>query len=66
MADRDDLIDDYKQFTREMLLRFERAMREMGAERNDWRAEMKQSRAQRQALLRILDRLDPGGTAPAT
>jgi hypothetical protein len=99
VADRDDLIDDYKQFTREMLLRFERAMRaerqEMRAERREWRAELKASReesrsyfesiwaeirehrrqtdelieenrAQRHALFRILDRLDGGGTAPAT
>ena len=95
VAERDDLIDDYKQFTRAMLLRFERAMREMRAERQEWRAELKASReesrsyfesiwaeirehrratdelieenrAQRQALFRILDRLDGGGTAPAT
>jgi hypothetical protein len=31
VAERDDLIEDYKQFTREMQPRFERAMREMRA-----------------------------------
>jgi len=42
MPDRDDLIEDYKQFTREMLLRFDRAFREM---RQD-RAELKRDREQ--------------------
>jgi hypothetical protein len=40
VADRDELIQDYRQFTREMQLRFERAMREMRAERHEWRADL--------------------------
>jgi uncharacterized coiled-coil DUF342 family protein len=48
VAQDDDLIDDYKQFTREMLLRFERGMRdmraEMRAEREGWREELRANR----------------------
>ena len=66
----------YKEFIREMTLRVERAMREFGRAMEDFSREMRhmrgdigdlreESRAQTQALLRILDRLDGGGAAPA-
>jgi hypothetical protein len=48
------LIAAYREFIREITLRFERGVRSLS-----------ESRAQRQALLHILDRLDNGGTAPA-
>jgi hypothetical protein len=73
--------EPYREFVREMMLRFERGMREFGrvmdaqmqafsiemrgmrADINDLREE---SRAQTQALLRMLDRLEGGGgAAPA-
>jgi hypothetical protein len=98
VADRDELIEDYRQFTREMLARFDRSMRDARAE---WRAQhqkalvelhaqreesrqyfesiwaeirehrkrtddlIAENRAQRQALLAILDRLGGNG-GPAT
>jgi hypothetical protein len=84
--ERPDLIADYREFTRVMQLRFERALRAHRAEIRQSREEnrryfealseqhereMKQldevieeNRAQRQALFRILDRLD--GRGPAT
>ena len=66
----------YKEFIREMTLRVERAMREFGRAMEDFSREVRhmredigdlreESRAQTQALLRILDRLGGGGTAPA-
>jgi pyrroloquinoline quinone (PQQ) biosynthesis protein C len=77
----------YREFIREITLRFERAMRSLVAELQQDRAESRrsfeavlasiaehrdetrdlreESRAQTQALLRMLDRLDNGGTAPA-
>jgi len=89
VADREDLSAEYREFTREMVLRFERAMRALVTEmRSEFRAHREESRAyfeelragqerearrvddlieenraQRQALLRILDRL---GNGPAT
>ncbi len=88
--DRDDAIAAYREFTRELIVRFERAVRELVKEsraerevilsemrahreegREHHRAVMAQiedqvaeSRAQRQALFRLLDRLD-GGAEPA-
>lgn len=71
----------YREFIREMTLRIERAVRAMAQESRAnreesrlyfeaLRAEMRdlheESRAQTGALLRVLDRLDNGGTAPAT
>jgi hypothetical protein len=44
VADRDEMIEDYRQFTREMMLRFDRALREMRAERAEWREEMRRYR----------------------
>jgi serine phosphatase RsbU (regulator of sigma subunit) len=98
VAERDELIAAYREFIREITLRFERGMRSLSAEMREdnrrvreevllHRAESREyferlrdqaeeerrrtddllaeSRAQRQALLRILDRLDNGGAAPA-
>jgi len=77
--------DEFREVMRESTLRFERAMRALGADiRRDVEARREESRryfdaidrkldetlaenrAQREALFRILDRLDNGGTAPAT
>jgi hypothetical protein len=91
VADRDEMIEAYREFIREQTLRFERAMRALAAEiREEVREQRAQSeryfeiliahdvreskriddlieenRAQRLALLHILDRLDNGGAAPA-
>ncbi len=94
----DNAVEPYREFIREITLRFERAMRsltnEIREERRTQREESRryfeavlasigehreetrhlreesrdlreESRAQTQALLRMLDRLDNGGTAPA-
>jgi hypothetical protein len=99
VADRDEMVEAYREFIREQTLRFERAMRElvkeMRTQRTEFRAEFRaqreesrayfevlntqlkqqnkriddlsdESRAQTQALLRVIDRLDNGGAAPAT
>ena len=85
MADRDEMIEAYREFIREQTIRFERAMRVLAAEiradvhgqheesrryfeRIDKRLDdlHDESRAQTQALLRMIDRLDNGGAAPAT
>jgi septal ring factor EnvC (AmiA/AmiB activator) len=117
VAERDEMIEAYREFIREQTLRFERAMRELvkeiraevRAQREEFRAEIRaqreeiraqreesrahrdesrayfevlnaqleqenkriddvieENRAQRCALLQILDRLDNGGAAPAT
>ena len=80
--------DAFREFMREMILRFERLARELHAdnrvaqqkldasreesrqyfERIDAKLDeqVAESRAQRAALFRILDRLDGGGAAPAT
>jgi hypothetical protein len=74
--------EPYKEFIREMTLRIERAMRQFAREAREDRLRAQEdhqqlfeelrdlreeSRAQRQALLRILDRLDgKGGPQPAT
>jgi septal ring factor EnvC (AmiA/AmiB activator) len=67
----------YREFIREMTLRIERAMREFGRGMDEFGREMRamradindlreESRAQTQALLRLLDRLDGnGGHSPA-
>jgi hypothetical protein len=84
VAGPDDASAEYREFAREMILRFERAMRGLVTEmregfrlqREESRAYfeiertrldelIEQSRAQRQALLHILDRLDDGGPAAA-
>jgi hypothetical protein len=98
VAERDELVAAYREFIREITLRFERRMRSLLAEMREdnrrvreevrlHRAESREyfellwdqaenerrrtddllaeSRAQRQALLHILDRLDNGGAAPA-
>ena len=91
MADRDELIDAYREFIREQSLRFEHAMRALSADiREEIRSQREESRryferidrrldrldkryedlhdesrAQTQALLRVIDRLDNGGAAPA-
>jgi hypothetical protein len=91
VAEPDDLIAAYREFIREITLRFEQGMRSLSAEIREelrlHRAESREyfellwdqaenerrrtddllaeSRAQRQALLHILDRLDNGGAAPA-
>jgi hypothetical protein len=94
VADRDQLIEDYRQFTREMLARFDRGQREAAREwRANHREEMRhldeisrrtdeisrrtdeisrrtdeiiaENRAQRSALLAILDELRGNG-GPAT
>jgi hypothetical protein len=98
VAEHDDLFAAYREFIREITLRFERAVRSISAEFREERREIRDelrlhrkesreyfellhaqgeqesrrvdelieaSRAQRQALLHILDRLDNGGTAPA-
>lgn len=90
MAD-DDALEPYREFIREITLRFERAMRSLAGElREESRATREEirttreesrayfemlyaegrelrdeSRAQTQALLRVIDRLDNGGPAPA-
>jgi hypothetical protein len=106
VAERDEMIEAYREFIREQTLRFERAMRELvkeiraevQAQREEIRAQREEARAhrdesrayfevldahaerenrriddliednraQRLALLHILDRLDNGGAAPAT
>ncbi len=84
--------DDFREFTREMNLRFAKAFeagvrsidantrvmeqmearlramnRDANARRGEHRELIEEMRAQRQALFRVLDRLDGnGGTAPAT
>jgi predicted phage gp36 major capsid-like protein len=91
VADRDDLAEAYREFIREITLRFERAMKTLSREiREELRVQreenrryfealhvqgereskridelIEESRAQRQALLHVLDRLDNGGPAPA-
>ena len=107
MADREDLIADHREFTREMLGRFDQVIRGIRADTREHRAETRslreemreemrkqreetrayfqavreenrlyferfdkkldeviaENRAQRQALFRMLDRLDNGGGA---
>ncbi len=68
------LLADFRQFTRDMIVRMERLGREealelrrLGEEQRAFRDEQKdlraESRAQTQALLRMIDRLGPGGAA---
>lgn len=56
------VIGDLRVFTRELVTRQERFMREVVKELADLRAE---SRAQREALLRVIDRFPPPGESPA-
>jgi hypothetical protein len=67
MPDEPDAIDAYREFAREMMLRFEAAIRafsrEMAALHEETRELREDSRAQTQALMRILDRLENGGAA---
>jgi hypothetical protein len=91
VAERDEIIEAYREFIREQTLRFERAMRALSAEiRADTRGQREEMRLQREesrryferidkrlddlhdesraqtlALLRVIDRLDNGGAAPA-
>jgi molybdenum-dependent DNA-binding transcriptional regulator ModE len=80
MAERDDLIADYREFTREMLARFDRMQRDMRRELAAWREEMRahherqdrkldeviaENQAQRAALFAIIDHLGNGGPAAA-
>ena len=72
---------EFRDFMREMILRFERLSRDIRADIRTQREEMRlhfaeqdrkideiiaEGKAGRAALFRILDRLDGGGTAPAT
>ena len=95
VAEREDMVESYREFIREQTVRFERAMRALSSEiraevesqREDFRREFRlqreesrryfehldrrleelhgESRAQTQALLHVIDRLDNGGAAPA-
>lgn len=70
--------DDLRQFTRDIIARHERIWREQadairrqlaqleamrGASDREWREKHAEQRAQRQALLHILDKLQNGGAA---
>ncbi|MEX2194356.1 MAG: hypothetical protein WD844_03645 [Thermoleophilaceae bacterium] len=55
-------VADFRVFTRDLVTRQERFMREVVGEMRDLRAE---SRAQREALLRLIDRLPPPADGPA-
>jgi hypothetical protein len=72
--------EDLRTFMRELLLRYDRraeereradirrhqeAMARINEIREETREIIEEGRAQRQTLLRILDRLDGGGAAPA-
>ncbi len=60
MADRDDLIADYREFTREITLRLERTLgaliREMRDERREMRDERREMRAESRAYFERVDR----------
>jgi hypothetical protein len=62
VADRDELIEDYREFTRGMLARFERSIRgliaEMQAERLEMRAERLERRAERLERSRQYDSIE--------
>lgn len=61
-AEHSQAVADFRTFTRDLVTRQERFMSQVVAELRDLRAE---SRAQREALLRLIDRLPPPASGPA-